>query len=325
MRRGIVFATSLLEPLVELARDAEAAGVDRVWTTEYPGRDAVARALALALTTERLEIGTGVAYAFTRPPLAMAALASDVHRLSGERFSLGISAGTRGVRRWYGAEFDPPAPKMAEYVTAVRERWRDTDTYPAHPPVYLPAFHPVMTRYASTVSDGLLLHPLAAIRTHLRDRVLPAIARGSQDREKPLDIAAWQMTAIDDDEDRARRRAAAQIAFYLSTPSYAVAVEGTPWNDVPERVRTAAAESGEYDWMMLGALIPEDLVDELAVAGRPADVSRRLDEVADRLGPLGVTELVVQTVGAGQDDQTVAEDCRQIVRSLRATAEGESR
>ncbi|MGH9000604.1 MAG: LLM class flavin-dependent oxidoreductase, partial [Acidimicrobiia bacterium] len=89
LRRSLVFATDALEPLSELGRAAEQAGFDRVWTTEYPGRDAVARALAIGLATGRIGIGTGITYAFTRPPLAMAALAADVQRLCGGRFALG--------------------------------------------------------------------------------------------------------------------------------------------------------------------------------------------------------------------------------------------
>ncbi|MGH9281602.1 MAG: LLM class flavin-dependent oxidoreductase, partial [Acidimicrobiales bacterium] len=123
LRRSLVFATDALEPLVELARAAEEAGFARVWTTEYPGRDAVARALAIALGTQRIGVGTGIAYAFTRAPLAMAGLAADVQRLAGGRFALGLGAGTRGVRRWYGAGFDPPAPRLAAYVEQLEAAW----------------------------------------------------------------------------------------------------------------------------------------------------------------------------------------------------------
>lgn len=315
MRRGIVFATTVLEPLVGLALTAEAAGLDRVWTTEYPGRDAIARALAISLGTSRIGVGTGVAYAFTRPPLAMAALAADVHRLSGRRFALGISAGTRGVRRWFGADFDPPAPRMTEYVTRLREIWDDDDLYPARPPVLLPGFHPVMTRHAAAVADGLLLHPLSVIDVHLHERVLPAVAAGAASRSSPLELVAWQITSIDDDEMVARRRAAAQIAFYLSTPSYAVATQGTAWHDVPGRVRDGLVSGQPPDWRELGAIVPDDLVDALAVAGTPADVAARLDRVAERIAPLGVTELVVQTVGAGMRDEEVVENCRRLIEA----------
>lgn len=323
MRRSIVFATDVLEPLISLSRVAEQAGFDRVWTTEYPGRDAIARALAIALSTDRIGVGTGVAYAFSRPPLAMAALASDVHRLSHERFALGISAGTRGVRRWYGAEFDPPAPRMREYVAALHSLWEQRSVYPVRPRVYLPAFQSVMTRHASAVSDGLLLHPLAALEAHLHARVLPAVAKGSVERTAPLDLVAWQITSIDPDEEAARRRAAAQIAFYFSTPSYAVAVQDTEWASIPARVRDSmAAAGGRPDWDVLGRGIPDSLIDELVLVGRPDDVARRLAAVEDRLGRLGVSELVLQTVGAGLSEDEVVDNCSRIIRAAARGSEG---
>src|SRR5262249_32706857 len=93
LRRSIVFATDALDPVIELAQNAEKAGFQRVWTTEYPHRDAVLRALAIALRTKSIGVGTGIAYAFTRLPLAMAAMSADVQRLSGGRFTLGVGAG----------------------------------------------------------------------------------------------------------------------------------------------------------------------------------------------------------------------------------------
>jgi hypothetical protein len=59
LRRSLVFATEQLEPLVDLSRRAEAAGLDRVWTTEYVNRDSIARALTVALGTETIEVAPG--------------------------------------------------------------------------------------------------------------------------------------------------------------------------------------------------------------------------------------------------------------------------
>jgi len=106
--RSVVFATDALEPLVGLAKMAEDAGFDRVWTTEYPGRDAVARALAIALGTGRIGVGTGIAYAFTRAPLAMAGLAGDVQRLAGGRFALGLGAAQHHVLGHAAGQFGAP-------------------------------------------------------------------------------------------------------------------------------------------------------------------------------------------------------------------------
>jgi len=317
MRRGIVFATDALEPILDLAAQADRAGFDRVWTTEYLHRDAVARALAIAMRTERIGVGTGIAYAFSRLPLAMAALAADVQRLSGGRFTLGVSSGTRGVRRWYGAEFDPPAPAMAQYVTALREAFARDPALATPPPIHAAVLNPIMTRTVAATCDGALLHPLAVGRVHLERRVMPALRRGAQDRAIPLEVVAWCITSIDPDEELARRRARAQLAFYLSTPSYRTVAEGTAWEEVPALVREAFEGSDRRpEWSRLGEIVPDALVDELTLTGTPESVRDRAAELSARLAAAGVTELVFQTVGVDLGADELTANCTQIIDAL---------
>jgi alkanesulfonate monooxygenase SsuD/methylene tetrahydromethanopterin reductase-like flavin-dependent oxidoreductase (luciferase family) len=316
LRRSVVFATDELEPLAALARRAERAGLDRVWTTEYVNRDAVARALALALATERIGVATGIAYAFTRLPLAMAALAADVQRLSGGRFSLGISSGTRGVRRWFGADFEPPAPSIGAYADALRAAWAANADLDGRPPkLYAAALNPIMTRTVARTCDGALLHALALSRAHLYERVLPALRDGSAQRSRaePLEIAAWCITSIDEDAERARELARRQLAFYLSTPSYRTVTAGSSWERVAEDVRSAFDASGRTaKWAELSHLIPDAAVDELTISGAPADVRAKALALEAELAAAGVTELVFQLAGADVSAAELVASCERI-------------
>jgi alkanesulfonate monooxygenase SsuD/methylene tetrahydromethanopterin reductase-like flavin-dependent oxidoreductase (luciferase family) len=321
LRRSLVFATDELEPLPALARRAEEAGLDRVWTTEYVGRDAVARAIAIALATERIEVATGIAYAFTRVPLAMASLAADAQRLSGGRFGLGISTGTRGVRRWYGADFEPPAPALAAYAGDLREAWGRMPDLVDPPKVYGAVLNPIMTRHVARSCDGALLHALALSRTHLRERVVPALEAGlrQRDREGDFEIAAWCITSIDDDEELARENARRQLAFYLSTPSYRTVAEGTSWEGVAAAVRDAFdASDRKASWGELAHLIPDEVLDELTISGSPASARTRAAELESELATLGVTELVFQTAGADVTAGELISNCEQIADVLGA-------
>jgi alkanesulfonate monooxygenase SsuD/methylene tetrahydromethanopterin reductase-like flavin-dependent oxidoreductase (luciferase family) len=319
MKRSLVFATDALDPLVPLAREAEAAGLHRVWTTEYLHRDAVARAQAIALATDTIGVGTGVAYAFARVPVQMAALAADVQRLSKNRFGLGISTGTRGVRRWYGADFDPPAPRLAEYVDTLNETWAKNDDLPTPPPVYGAALNPIMTRTVARTCDGVLLHALALGRTHLRERVLPALHKGQAQRtgDTPPEVVMWCIASVDADEELARERARRQLAFYLVTPSYRTVAEGTPWEGAIARLRQAFDDAGRApEWGRYAPLIGDDLIDELTISGTPTTAATQLAALEDELAGLGVTEVVFQTVGADLTDDEVVANCRQIIAAL---------
>src|SRR6201986_1866147 len=81
--------------VAELEADAlraEAAGVEGPWA---PGlfRAADTQAAYLAAKTERVAIGTGITWAFTRSPFVHAITALDLDEMSGERFRVGLRAG----------------------------------------------------------------------------------------------------------------------------------------------------------------------------------------------------------------------------------------
>lgn len=323
MRRGIAFATEALEPLLPLARDAERAGFDRVWTTEFIGRDAIARALAIAMETDLIDVGTGIAYAFTRQPLAMAAQAADVQRLSGGRFALGLGTGTRGVRRYYDAEFEPPARRFSAYVDDLHRAWAGFGGMAQGdcPPIFGAGLNPTMVRTAARTCDGVLLHPLALVRRHLLARVMPALRRGMLERGAEGSVVVWCVTSISADGQEAREHARRQLAFYLSTPSYASVVAATEWSDVAREIRYAFDASGRRaSWTELGELVPETLIDEIALAGTAEDVREAVLRLESELAVLGVDELVFQTVGAGMSEEDVVLNCAQIITTLARTS-----
>ena len=77
MYRSIVTAIPHFEAMVPIARAAESAGYHRLWTTESMDRDAVVRAVSVGCATSSIGVATGIAYAFTRHPLAAAALIAE--------------------------------------------------------------------------------------------------------------------------------------------------------------------------------------------------------------------------------------------------------
>ncbi|MBS1895030.1 MAG: LLM class flavin-dependent oxidoreductase [Actinobacteria bacterium] len=328
MRRALVFATDALAPLPGLARRAEAAGFDRVWTTEYRGRDAVARAIAVAAVTGRIEVGTGIAYAFTRPPLAMAALAGDAQRLAGGRFGLGVGAGTKGIRRQYGVEgWDRAAPALAEYVAELRAGFAEDPLLDRAPPIYGAAMNAAMGRAVAATCDGALLHAIALTRVHLRERLLPALGEGSARRTgtRPPELVAWCVTAVDEDPAAARERARTQLAFYLATPSFAPVTEGVPWEGAAAAVREAFAAFGRRaSWSELARHVPDEAVEELAIFGTPADARAKAAALEGELSPLGVGELALQPCGAAVDGPAFVAECEKILAALGRSAPGQT-
>lgn len=343
MHRSLVLATDIWSPTIQLARTAEERGLHRVWTTEYATRDAAIRALALAMSTERLRVATGIAYAFTRMPLAAAAMAADIQLASKGRFAMAIGAGTRGMRRtFYGRDdFDRPAPRLAEYAALMRAAWgaksglefegefysAKVTGFSAHPelaaygppPLYGSGLNAVMIRHAARAFDGVALHPLASASHYLDAVVAPAMRSGQDRKHGETSLAAWRVTSIDADGSVARQRVKSNLAFYFSTPSYASVLVGTPWVEVSAAVQKAARETG-HDWARVAELIPDDMADAFSLSGTPDAVAAALPALEDEYAARGVDEIVFQTVGIGLDDEATVANCALILDTVGDTS-----
>src|SRR5690349_21285644 len=124
MQRSLVCTASTVAEGVELARGAEAAGFDAIWATEFHNHDVYTWMTAMGLATSRIGIGSGIAYAFARPPVLVAAAAADVDEVTGGRVLLGLGTGTQRMNEsWYGLAFEHPAAKMGEAVQVIRATW----------------------------------------------------------------------------------------------------------------------------------------------------------------------------------------------------------
>lgn len=317
MKRSIVFAVPDFLPLVAVAQRAEEAGFDRIWTTETPGRDSLVRALTFAMSTRSIGVGTGIAYAFTRAPLALAATAADLYVASNGRFSLGIGAGTQGMRsRWYGIpDFDHPASRLEEYAEILRGAWAAsrefrhegrfyTGSYNeldgARPlvPIWGSGVNRTMLRIAARACDGVAVHPLGGNLRYLDEVVMPALAEGAEAAGRRPEIALWRMTSIDADGDLARQRARRSLAFYFSTPSYGAAADVGGWGSVAGQVRDMYRDRGAA-WEAIGVLIPDGMIRDFCLAGTPDEVRAGWASLELEYASRGVTEVVFQTVGAG--------------------------
>src|SRR4051794_41982155 len=84
-RPSLVTSSGGPAELAEAARRAEEAGFDSVWATEFYDRSATVSLAAMAQATERIELGSAIAYAFGRTPVVLAAEARDLDELSGGR------------------------------------------------------------------------------------------------------------------------------------------------------------------------------------------------------------------------------------------------
>src|SRR4051812_18491747 len=110
---------SSLRNMQDLARDAAGAGFSGLVITEA-GRTAYLSCAAAALAAD-IDILTGVAVAFPRSPMVTAQVAWELADVTNGRFRLGLGTQVRAhVERRYSSEFNPPGPRLREYVQAIK-------------------------------------------------------------------------------------------------------------------------------------------------------------------------------------------------------------
>ena len=308
MRLGLLLELPTQRENVEIARRAEQAGFDSVWAPEFHNHSGPLALAAAAAVTERIELGTAIAWAFGRSPLLTAVTALDLDEMSGGRFVLGLGTGTRRMRTdWLGAPAEKPATRLRETMAAVRAVW-DAATAGAvdyegelvqlkvrpygragqvrpRIPIYVAAVNEGMTRMAGRVADGVVAHPMATAR-YIEDVMHPAIVEGAAAEGRSPDdvaIADWVLIAISADRDQARADAKRQIAFHATVRTYDAILDLHGFTEVAARIRELWKS---FDLAGMTALVTDEMLDVMAVAGTPDECRVALEQrsrSADRL------------------------------------------
>ncbi len=293
----------------------EGAGFDGVWTFEA-AHDPFLPLLSAAKATASLEIGTNISVAFGRSPFAMAQTAWDLQKFSGGRLHLGLGTQVRAhVERRFSMPFDHPAARITDYIHCLRAIWNtfQTGAKPDHRgpyyqfslinpffnpgpldhpeiPIYLAGVNERMCRAAGEAADGFHVHPMHSTG-YLRDVVRPAIDVGAKTRGKSVDDLCLfaPVFGVLGDTEAERQKAEApvrqQVAFYASTPNYRALLEYHGFDGLGKEL-SQLMRQGDTDAMT--KLVPDALMDEVAVSGKrselPAVLRERYDGLLQRVG-----------------------------------------
>jgi probable F420-dependent oxidoreductase len=290
MKYGLILGAPTIAGQIRAAQGAEAAGFDSVWTTEFFNANGFVRLAAVAAGTSRVQVGTGIAYAFMRTPMLAASAAMDIDELSGGRMILGLGSGTERMNRdWYSMPFDdPPAPRIRDAIGLIRAAFAARNggglTYegpyyrvkiPAFAranaprgdiPICLAAVNRGMIRAAAASADGLIGHPVFT-RRYIREVVLPELAGSA------CELYPYVITAINEDRERARAEARGQVAFYYTTRLYHSILKIHGWESAGETIADAFRRG---DFAAMSAAVSDEMLDEIAIAGSPDEVRERL-------------------------------------------------
>jgi probable F420-dependent oxidoreductase len=287
------------------AAAAETAGFDTVMTVEVAHDPFTPLALA-ALATQRIELTPSIAVAFPRSPTVVASQAWDLQANSNGRFVLGLGSQVRGHNeRRFGIPWSPPAPRLRDYVRALRAVWRCWETgekldyrgehykltlmtpdFSPEPtglpmvPVTIAAVGEAMLRVAGEVCDGVRLHPLCS-RRYLEEVALPRITEGmrrSGRNRANFDVFGGGFVVTGPDQEtvaagieRVRRR----VAFYGSTRSYLPILSLHGLDELGLKLQ---AMSLDGRWNEMTSEVSDDVARIFAACGTYGEIARAIKE-----------------------------------------------
>jgi probable F420-dependent oxidoreductase len=286
------------------AAAAEAAGFDAVMTVEL-AHDPFAPLAFAALATGQIELTPSIAVAFPRSPTVIASQAWDLQANSNGRFVLGLGSQVRGHNeRRFGIAWSPPAPRLRDYVRALRAIWHCWETgdkldyrgehykltlmtpdFSPEPtglpmvPVTIAAVGEAMLRVAGEACDGVRLHPLCS-RRYLEEVALPRITEGmrrsARDRAN-FDVFGGGFVVTGPDQETlangiewVRKR----VAFYGSTRSYLPILSLHGLDELGLKLR-AMSLGGR--WNEMAAEVSDEVVHIFAACGTYREIARAIE------------------------------------------------
>jgi probable F420-dependent oxidoreductase len=325
-----------LTQVPDAARAAEAGGYDGVVTAENRNDPFLSLAVA-AVATSRISLQTGIAISFSRSPMAVANAGWDLQVASRGRFVLGLGSQVKAHNEnRFSVPWTPPAPRMREYVQALRAIWRcwekgdkldfrgthykftlmtpnftPVSTHQPMVPVTIAAVGPAMLRVAGEVCDGVRLHPFCT-RKYVDDVVMRELRTGmmksGRARER-FEIVGGGFIATGPDESTVLKMVEwvrYRVAFYGSTPAYWPVLEAHGLHDLGRKLNLMS-KAGQWDRM--AAEISDDVVRLFAAIGTYRELA---GVVGERFG--GAADAVSISGGYGVHQEVPAEVIQDLKR-----------
>ncbi|NIP14530.1 MAG: TIGR03617 family F420-dependent LLM class oxidoreductase [Pseudomonadales bacterium] len=288
-----------------LIQDLEARGFTGVSTQENRFNPFLPLAVAATRSTT-LELRTSVAIAFARSPMVSANLGWDLQAASRGRFTLGLGSQVKGhnVRR-FSVPWSPPAPRLREYVRALRAIWDcwqngtpldfagehyqfnlmtpnfTPPPLPTPPPrVQLAGVGPASIKVAAEECDGVMLHGFCT-RRYVEEAVMPRLEKGltaAGRAREDFEISGGGFVATGGDDAAVAEMfewVRTRVGFYGSTPSYWPVFEAHALEDLGHKLN-AMSKRGQWDAM--AGEISDDVVRLFAAVGRFDEIAGAIEE-----------------------------------------------
>jgi F420-dependent oxidoreductase-like protein len=313
MKLGLMagFPLAKLYPDEEQVLLAESLGFDSAWAAEAYGNDAVSPAAWMLARTTRIKVGTAIMQMHARTPACAATTAITLNELSGGRFILGLGPSGPGVvEGWHGVPYGKPLTRLREYIDIIRliEAREEPLTYAGeyfqlpyvaegatglglplkgtlksqHPiKIFTAAITPNGVRNAAQVANGFFPVWMSPERADLfADSIAAGLQKSAGNRAEKFETAPIVQVSMGDNLDKCRANVKGWLALYIGGMGprkknfynrYAIRM-GYP--DEAKQIQDLYLDGKQRE---AAALVPNKLVDEIALVGPATRIKERLE------------------------------------------------
>jgi alkanesulfonate monooxygenase SsuD/methylene tetrahydromethanopterin reductase-like flavin-dependent oxidoreductase (luciferase family) len=282
--------------VLDLVRQAEAAGFESAWLNEDIGRDSFAMLAAMATVTKSIGVGTAIVNVYTRSAFQIAMGAATLDELSRGRARLGVSV---GHHPWndlaHGIPLEAPLARLREYVHFIRKALAgkqfthdgrffsgvNSKLGVSRPrselPIYVGGTGPRMVALAGEVADGLLTNVVSPYY------IANSTAQQFRDsaRKAGRDPSQLEMTAIATccaHDDRPTALGYARATFMQRFRSHPDRMIDTQRPEYREELLALKDLVGRGEVERAQEQVSEPLATSFIAAGNGADIRRTLDD-----------------------------------------------
>ena len=285
-----LFPTEPLPKMVQLAKVTEELGYSHIWVgdSHLIWREAYVNMAAMALSTTRVKLGTGVTNPLTRHPSVVASAYATLEEYAPGRTIVGIGLGdssveTMGMKPAKLSFFEETMAQMRQLLDGQEVQLETGKIHLLHPckakvPIYIAASGPKMLELSGRIADGIIVLVGVADEyiAHARERI-SAGAKAAGRKVEDINLVLWVPCAVSDTAP-AKDAVKAHVARVVAHPLPYV-LDPTE-QKVLEEIRKTYDYYHHMDQQANHAeVIPDWLVEKFAIAGSVAECRAQIERI----------------------------------------------
>ena len=292
MRRLSYSLGSLLSinEIIECSRKLNKIKPEIMWIPETWGMENFSMLGLAAKENNFSKIGSSIINVYSRSPSLIAMGAATLDTISNGRLILGLGTSSVPiVEDFHGQKFASPVERMRECVDIIRLALtgekinyngnifslKDFSLLIKPPrnniPIYLAAINQKMLELTWDIADGVIfyLRPKEEMRQTIEKMQM----------HRKIDTSLQIITCIDNDFEKARNKAKKTLSFYIAVGKiYREFLELNGYSNTIQEIYNEYKNTG---LKKLDELIPDEMLDDLCIAGTPDDAIKKLQKFRD--------------------------------------------